>query len=59
MHRRIQVFYCRQNSLEHKRYSDGEATFTDWFEFADWLKQATLKAPVLITYWQYVDPEII
>lgn len=52
--KQIQVFYCKQSSLEPRRYTDGEAKFKDWFEFADWLKQLTLKRPVLITHWEYV-----
>jgi hypothetical protein len=27
--------------------------FTDWFDFADWLKQTTLIGPVEIVGWTY------
>lgn len=52
MNRMIEVCYCCKSDFHS--YATGSQRFSDWFEFADWLKQATLKGPVVITSWEYV-----
>ena len=49
----IEVTYCVKSDYG-ENYASGSQRFTDWFDFADWLKQATLRGPVLITSWQYL-----
>lgn len=54
MNRMIEVCYCCKSDFHSTSYATGSQRFSDWFEFADWLKQATLKGPVVITSWEYV-----
>ena len=53
MDKRIRVYYCVPSGFD-QTYACGSQRFTDWFDFADWLKQTTLSGPVLITSWDYV-----
>lgn len=51
----IEVYYCCPTDRKgDTTYASGSQRFTDWFDFADWLKQRTLVGPVLITSWRYV-----
>jgi len=50
---KIEVYYCIKSDYG-THYATGSKWFTDWYDFADWLKQATLRGPVLITSWNYV-----
>jgi len=49
----IEVRYCEKSNTQ-SHYLTCITRFTDWYDFADWLKQATLQGPVLITSWNYV-----
>jgi hypothetical protein len=51
----IEVCYCVKSEYGSNNYASGSQRFTDWFDFADWLKQSTLRGPVLITSWQYLE----
>lgn len=52
--RKIEVAYCCKSDIDSHAYVSGLDRFDGWFDFADWLKQETLKGPVLITSWRYV-----
>ncbi len=57
MARQIEVWYSLPQ-MDDTIYT-GSTRFTDWYDFADWLKQATLTGrPVTITEWQYVEPNL-
>jgi len=50
----IEVSYNHKSDFSHAWVS-GSQRFTDWYDFADWLKQANLKyGAVLITEWRYL-----
>jgi hypothetical protein len=51
---KIEVYYCVRSEISGDVYASGSQRFTDWFDFADWLKQSTLRGPVLISSWNYV-----
>lgn len=53
MARKIEVYFCCKSSDGDHHYAACAKWFTDWFDFADWLKQETLRGPVLITEWRY------
>ena len=52
MGRKIGVWYSKVDK-DGTTYT-GSTVFDDWYDFADWLKQATLRGPVTITSWQYL-----
>lgn len=53
--RMIEISYNHQSDMS-KAWVSGSQRFTDWFGFADWLKQMNEAGKaVLITEWKYVQ----